>query len=101
MKQECFHYHKLSHYNELLFQGKKGTPVFYFVVPKGTKKAVSAKIVDEIETFFIQTALTKHPDISNIQKTNLPKWTVKSVVRGGQGKPKKNATQFRKMMGLD
>lgn len=101
MEQECLQAHKLTHYNEVLFKGHKGTPVMFFVVLGGTKKKVSAKVIDEMETFFIQTVLTKHPEIQNIQKTNLPKWTVKGVVRGGKGKPKANAAKFRKMMGID
>ena len=101
MKQECLQHHKLAHYNEVLFKGKKGTPVLFFVVLGGSRTKVSAKVIDEMETFFIQNVLSKHPEIQNIQKTNLPSWTVKSVVRGGKGKPTENARQFRKMMGLD
>ena len=101
MQQECLQHHKLAKYNEVLFKGKKGTPVMFFVVLGGKKKKVSAKVVDEMETFFIQRVLTKHPEIQNVQKTNLPEWTVKGVVRGGKGKPKANALKFRKMMGLD
>jgi hypothetical protein len=100
MKQECTHYHKLAHYNEVLFKGKKGTPYLFFVVLGGNKKKVSKCVIDEMETFFIQTVLNKYPDIKNIQKTNLPEWTVKGVDRGGQGQPKKNSSDFRKMMGL-
>jgi len=101
MKQECLHHHKLAHYNDVLFKGNKGTPVMFFVVLGGAKKKVSAKVIDEMETFFIQSAVTKHPEIKNAQKTNLPAWTVKGVVRGGKGKRKPNASKFRKMIGLD
>jgi len=101
MKEECFEYHKLAHYNELLFKGQKGTPVMFFVVLGGNRKKVPAKVIDEMETYFIQTAVTKHPEIQNVQKTNLPSWTVKGVVRGGKGRRKENTNQFRKMMGLD
>lgn len=101
MKQECLHSHKLAHYNQVLFKGSKGTPVLFFVVLGGNKRKVAKTVVDEMETFFIQTVLSKHPEIQNIQKTNLPEWTVKGVVRGGQGQPTKNAVKFRKMVGLD
>lgn len=101
MKQECLQYHKLAHYNEVLFRGHKGTPVLFLVAPSEKKKKVSVAVIEEMETFFIQSVLSKHPEIQNVQKTDIPGWTVKSVVRGGQGKPKKNARQFRKMMGLD
>ena len=100
MAQECFEFHKLQHYNEVLFKGHKGTPVMFFVVLDGAKKKVSKNTIDEMETFFIQTAVTKNPDLKNIQKANLPNWTVKGVIRGSKGKRPTNATQFRKMIGL-
>ena len=40
----------------------------FFVVLGGTKKKVSVTVIDEMETFFIQTVLTKHPEIQNVQK---------------------------------
>lgn len=100
MAKECFTHHKLAHFNQVLFQAPKGTPVMFFAVLPGTKCKVSAKTIDQIETFFIQTAVNHRPDILNVQKTNIPNWTVKGVVRGGAGKPPKNAVQFRKMMGI-
>ena len=100
MKQECLGTYQLKKYNQVLFPGRKGTPVLFFIVPGGGKSKVPTKVVDEVETFFIQTVLTKHPEIQNIQKTKLPKWTVKNVVRGRNGKPKRNALDFRTMMGV-
>ncbi len=101
MKKECTNHHKLVHYNQVLFEGHKGTPVMFFVVLRGNKKKVRTKVIDEMETFFIQTVVAKHPAIQNIQKTALPLWTVKGVVRGGTGTSTKSARQFTKMMGLD
>ena len=86
MAQECFEFHKLQHYNEVLFKGYKGTPVMFFVVLDGTKKKVPKGTIDEMESFFIQTAVMKNPDLKNMQKTGLPSWTVKGVVRGSKGK---------------
>lgn len=100
MKQECLQAHKLTHYNHVLFKGRKGTPVLFFVVPGGNLKKVPKKVVDELETFLIQSALSKNPKLSNVQKTKLPVWTVKGVIRGGQGKPSATHKQFRTLMGI-
>ncbi|QYY36868.1 hypothetical protein [Ruficoccus sp. ZRK36] len=100
MYQECLSLDKLNKYNEVLFKGNKGTPVLFFIVLGGNKKKVPKGDIDEMEPFFIQNALTKNPDLTNIQKANVPAWTVKGVVRGGRGKPKPNTTSFRKMMGI-
>jgi hypothetical protein len=100
MKQECLEHHKITHYNTALFQGKKGTPVFFFIVPGENRNKVPKKSIDQMETFLIQSALTKNPQLLNVQKTNIPDWSIKGVIRGGQGKPKANARKFRTAMGL-
>lgn len=102
MKQECLTDHKLKHYNQVLFDGDKGTPVLFFVAPDGKKKKVPKGEIDDMETFLIQSALFKNPNLSNVQKTkNLPYWSIKGVVRGGKGRPTDTEAKFKKMMGLD
>jgi len=100
MRQECLSDHKLKRYNEVLFEGYKGTPVLFFIVPGGGKKKVPSREIDNLETTLIHAALKKNPELSNIQKTNLPKWSIKGVVRGGSGKATKSATSFKTMMDL-
>ncbi|MFZ1730432.1 MAG: hypothetical protein WBQ23_10130 [Bacteroidota bacterium] len=99
-EQECFTSHKLVHYNGVLFDGRKGTPVMFFIAPSGDKKKVSAKICDEVETFLIQAALVQNPEIRNRQKTNIPDWTIAGVVRRSRGGISKKAKNFRTMLGL-
>ncbi len=101
MKQECFASHKLNHYNRVLFPGRRGTPVMFFVVATGPRTRVAKKTIDDMETFLIQTALHKNPKLANVQKAkNLPAWTIRGVVRNPRGKPPANAVVFRKMMRL-
>src|ERR1039458_7790186 len=86
-EQEALEPHQLGHYNAVLFDGHKGTPVLFFVAPDANKKKVPEATCDEIETFLIQSALVENPDIRNRQKTKIPAWTIDGVVRSGQGKP--------------
>ena len=68
---------------------------------QGNKRKVPTKAIAELEAQLIQSALFKNPDLQNLHNTkNLPTWTVNGVIRSTQGKPRKNAAQFRKMMGL-
>jgi hypothetical protein len=100
-KQECFTHHKLGHYNKVLFERTKGTPVMYFVALPGTLRKVPEGDIKDIEKFLTQSALFKNPNLSNIQNTkNLPKWSIKGVIRSGPGKPTNDAIAFRKMLGL-
>ena len=99
MKQECFGPHQLHHYNGVLFKGKKGTPVMFFVVLSGKKK-VAAKTIADMERFLTQTAFYKNPDLSNVQNTkNLPVWSIKGVLRADRGRPSKQAENIPKTDG--
>lgn len=100
-EQEAFAYHKLKHYNEVLFDGRKGTPVLFFIAPDGNKKKVPEDLCDEIETFLIQAAYIENPEIKNRQKAKIPAWTIAGVVRRSKGAISKKAQIFRTMMGLD
>ena len=100
-EQECFTDHKLNHFNDALFKGKKGTPVMFFVAPTGNKNKVPAAELNHMEKELTQDALEKNPELRNIQNTkNLPQWSIKGVVRSNRGAPSTGATQFAKMMGL-
>lgn len=99
-KQECFHHHKLLKFNEVLFKGKSGTPVLFFVAPGGNKKKVRWETIEQMETFLIQSAYSRNPGLKNDTKKKGPEWGIKGVVRSGQGQPETTAKAFTKMMGL-
>lgn len=98
--QECLGKHQREHYNNVLFKGMKGTPVMFFVVPKGNKNKIPKNMLDDMETFFIQSAIYKNPELSNIQKTKIPNWVINGVIRSPKGRPSPVSISFRKMMGL-
>ena len=101
MKRECLALHKLTHYNRALFDGGKGTPVLFFIVAQGNRKAISYKIINDVEKYLIQTAVNENPKLLNKQNTkNLPRWGIFGVVRSEQGKSTKESRAFKKMMGL-
>ncbi len=100
-RQEAFQSHKLVHYNSVLAKGHKGTPVMFFIAPDGAKKKVPEAHIDDLETFLIQTALFKNPEISNIAKTkNVPQWGIAGILRSERGRPSAKAQVFARMMGL-
>jgi hypothetical protein len=100
-EQECFTPDKLHKYNDVLWQGKKGTPVLFFVVFPTKQGRPSKRKITEVEKFLIQTALTKNNQLVNKANTrNLPDWGLGGIVNAGQGKPSESASRFRSMMGL-
>jgi len=98
--QECFTSHKMGHYNDVLWKGRKGAPVMFFVAPSGNKNKVSAGILKEMEEYLIQSAVYKNPDLSNIQNRKTPEWGISGVVRGGKGRRAVISNTFKKMMGI-
>jgi len=99
-RQEALGPYQLNHYNDVLFDGRKGTPVIFFVAPDGNKRAVPVATCNAIETFLIQSAYAENPEICNHQQTKIPKWTIKGVVRPEPGQPTLVEASFRKMMGI-
>ena len=98
-QQEVFQPHKVQKYNQVVFDGHKGTPVIWFVVRPGKKSLAGAKQIDEVESYLIQAAYQKNPELTNKQKIAGPPWGIRGVLRGGRGKPL-TTQQFKGMMGL-
>lgn len=99
--KECFQAHKTKHYNNVLYKGIKGKPVMFFACLGGTKMKAPAKVIDEMETYLIQSALFKNKEIRNLAKTkNVPTWGILGVIRSGKGRPSKLASTFSKLMGI-
>jgi len=99
-EQECFALDKLNKYNKALFEGKKGTPVLFFVALDGKKKKIAGKTIKEVETYLIQVAKDANRELINKSKTKPPNWGITRVVRGGQGRPLAAELLFRTMLGF-
>ena len=99
-RQEALGPYQLNHYNDVLFDCRKGTPVMFFVAPGGNRNAIANATCNAIETFLIQSAYAENPDICNRQQTKIPDWTIKGVVRPNKGQPTLLEASFKKMMGI-
>ena len=99
-EQECFTDHKIGHYNEVLWHGKKGKPVMFFVAHSGSKKKIPAGIIKEMEEYLIQSAVYKNPELCNIKQTKTPEWGISGIIRGGKGRRTAIASTFKAMMGV-
>jgi hypothetical protein len=99
-KQEALHPTKRNHYNEVIFNGKRGTPVFFLIAKPAHLKTIPKRQIDDLEVFLIQIAYYKNPELKNKQNANEPGWSITGVVRGGKGKASVNAKQFKLMLKL-
>jgi len=99
-EKEAFEDNKVNKYNSFLVNGKRGTPVMYFVAPDGNKKVVDSNDLKQIEKFLIQNGKLRNPDILNKHHAKIPDWEIDGVVRSGKGHPGKIALEFKTMMGI-
>ena len=84
---------RANHYNPALLGYERGVPVLFLLVHPRGKGKVNQRAIDQVETFFIDVASNKNPDLSNVKKKKQHKWRVSGVVRGKQGEGKKYAAQ--------
>ncbi|MCA9279289.1 MAG: hypothetical protein H6815_08310 [Phycisphaeraceae bacterium] len=99
--QEIFSHHKLEIYNSAIFKSSRGTPVVFFVTPMGNHRKVPQNELKHMEKELTLYALDKNPRLCNVQNTkNLPRWTIRGVIRSGKGRASRPSIQFKKMMGM-
>jgi hypothetical protein len=100
-QEECFTHHKIAqHYTPSLAQTGKGTPMMFLVLIEDKRGKPNRSIIRDLETFLIQNAATKNPDLSNIQNRKEAKWGIRGVIRGGKGKVTKAAKLFKSALAI-
>lgn len=99
--KECFTPAKLNIYNSVMHQRLRGTPVLFFVAPRGNRTVVSKEIVHEVEIYLIQTAARRNPGLKNVHHAKKPTWLIQGAVYSNRGKPPETAQKFKTMMALD
>jgi hypothetical protein len=100
-KAECFTQHKIAqHYAPSLAQTGRGTPMVFLVAIDDKRGKPNKSIIHDLETFLIQNAAKKNPDLSNIQNRKEAKWGIRGVIRGGKGKITKAAKLFKSAVAI-
>lgn len=98
---ECFADHKIaSHYAPALARKGKGTLVMFLLVPRPRRGKPNIRLIKDLETFLIQVASAKNPELSNVQERKEAQWGISGVIRGGQGKPGKAAKALKLAVGI-
>ena len=91
-KKEAFSPRNRGLYAKVI--GKYGKPYMYFI---WTNKA---ECIKELEKEMIQLAYIRNPHLINKQNIK-PKWSVEGTINGTKrGKPPKEISEFKKMIGL-
>ncbi|TXI49549.1 MAG: hypothetical protein E6Q50_06715 [Lysobacter sp.] len=98
--QEVFNASNKHKYTDAMLEYERCLPVMFFVIPPTRKGKVNGRVIDQVETFLIQTAYAKNPDIKNVKKTRMPEWSIRGVVRNARKGAPKDSIQFRNAIGL-
>lgn len=98
--QEVFTNDKLAKYGRFLAEYKKGNPILFFAVLPKKRGAPNATHIGDLEDFLIQAALTKNPDLQNVQGTKQAEWGIRGVLRSGKGNPGAAAKALKSMLAL-
>lgn len=98
--QEVFNPANKHKYSDAMLEYERCKPVMFFVIPPKRRGRLSGGIIDEVETFLIQTAYGKNSDIQNVKKTRMPSWSIRGAVRNAKRGAPKSAIEFRKAIGL-
>ena len=103
-RDECFQPTKLNHYNNVLSNTAKGTPVLILVArhtPKGKfSKNLNVKEADFVEQLFITHALSKNNDLMNKKDTRfLRDLQIPGVLNSPKGKPSVGAKLLKSLLG--
>lgn len=102
-RQEVFTDHKLRKYHEVLTEGRKGTPVLFFVLHPVQKGRDNTKAIGDLEKFLIQALVAANPDGHKNKQNTAPRpWSIRGVLGAdrGRGKPRKDAVALRTCMSL-
>jgi hypothetical protein len=98
-KQEIFASHKRVVYQDALGSQKKGKPIVFFVCLKRRKGKKNLKAIDEVESFLIQAAFLKNPDLLNSRKLPSASWTISGIIRS-KGKSPDSAQKLKRCLNL-
>jgi hypothetical protein len=100
-RQECFSHHKIAcHYGPALSNSTRGTPVLFLIVIKQAKGKLNKNAIARVESFLIQNAMKKNPELSNIKGKKEEHWSIEGVIRSGKGNVSTAAKTFKRAVGL-
>lgn len=106
-RNECFRDHKLVHYNNVLADRKKGTPLLtliakynakdYLVKPTGN----THRDIRFLEKILIANCLSRNASLFNIRDTKLIKeMVVYGLLNTPQGKTAQSISDFKNLIGI-
>jgi hypothetical protein len=99
-REETFAPHKLTRYQRLLADYRRGTPVLFFLLAPRRCGVPNVAHVTALEAFLIQAAATVNPELLNINGTRLDDWGIGGVLRSGTGAPSGAARHLGRLLRL-
>jgi hypothetical protein len=89
--REAFGSHQRNHYSRALAKRRRGKPAIFFVSHPMSRGKINARLIDKVETFLIDIASRKNPELGNVKKKPQYQWRIRGVIRAKQGEGKSPA----------
>ena len=89
--KEAFGPHQRNQYSHALAKYERGKPAIFFVGHPVSRGKINAKLIDKVETFLIDIASRKNPELGNVKKKPQYQWRIRGVIRSKRGEGKSQA----------
>lgn len=99
---ECFTYHKLIKYNDVLFKNTHGTPIMMLVIADVHKGAFNKTALKALEEYLIGLGLQANAGLKNIRGTKQfePPFQIKKIHSQGAGKLPASVAAFKRAFAI-
>jgi hypothetical protein len=100
-RDEVFNRSNLSRYGAAIAQSTRSRVVMFLITPPGRKGKVDKSYIGELESFLIQAASARNPELQHWKGVDRPKWLIRGVTGRAPGKTTIAARRFRAAMGIE
>ncbi len=98
--KEVFNPSNLKKYRRALSASPRHRPVLFLIAHPKRNGKLNRMYIGELETFLIQAASARNPEVKNTKGVFRPKWKIRGVTGRRPEKPPRAAAQFRAAMEL-
>ena len=105
-EKECFTIRNINIYNEEIIHYKRNYKpfIFFLVYQQEKKQKISDKVIRELETYLINLAVERNPDLANTRGIeDEDRFEIVDIGGSGKGRgaPTREGKFFKEMMGLN
>lgn len=95
-RHECFQYHKLRHYTEVILR-HRGTPVVFLIKKESGPPGSLEGCLTRVEQYLIEEAVHHNSELMNVQRVE---WCIRGIYHSSPGRQSDDALALRRALGF-